>query len=93
MMHYAILCVYIHQAGRTPALQHNWQSSEKSPNFKEKSIFNEHPVLDPLFIMRPLQITFTIRSYVCMSGFPICQLALIAPKSICFITNMSQFAL
>ena len=26
-------CVYTHQAGRTPALQQNWQSSE---NFKEK---------------------------------------------------------
>ena len=30
-------CVYTHQAGRTPALQQNWQSSEKSQNFKEKS--------------------------------------------------------
>ena len=28
--------VYIHQAGRTPALQQNWQSSEKSQNLKEK---------------------------------------------------------
>ena len=39
-------CVYTHQAGRTPALlQQNWQSSEKSQNFKEKNtIFNEHPV-------------------------------------------------
>ena len=32
-------------AGRTPALQQNWQSSEKSQHFKEKkTIFNEHPV-------------------------------------------------
>ena len=23
-------CVYTHRAGRTPALQHNWQSSEKT---------------------------------------------------------------
>ena len=30
-------CVYTHQAGRTPALQQNWQSSEKSQNFKEKT--------------------------------------------------------
>ena len=30
-------CVYTHQAGRTPALQLNWQSSDKSPNFKEKT--------------------------------------------------------
>ena len=29
-------CVYTLQAGRTPALQQNWQSSEKSQNFKEK---------------------------------------------------------
>ena len=30
-------CVYIRQAGRTPALQQNWQSSEKSQHFKEKT--------------------------------------------------------
>ena len=29
-------CVYTRQAGRKPALQQNWQSSEKSQNFKEK---------------------------------------------------------
>ena len=39
-------CMYTHQAGRKPALQQNWQSSEKSQNFKEKNtIFNEHPVV------------------------------------------------
>ena len=33
-------------AGRTPVLQHNWQSSEKSQHFKEKNtIFIEHPVI------------------------------------------------
>ena len=37
--------MYTHQAGRKPVLQQNWQSSEKSQNFKEKNtIFNEHPV-------------------------------------------------
>ena len=30
-------CVYTHQAGRTPALQRNVQSSEKSQNLKEKT--------------------------------------------------------
>ena len=30
-------CVYTHQAGRTPALQQNSQSSEKSQHFKEKT--------------------------------------------------------
>ena len=30
-------CVYTHQAGRKPALQQNWQSWEKSQNFKEKT--------------------------------------------------------
>ena len=30
-------CVYTQQAGRKPALQQNWQSSENT-------IFNEHPV-------------------------------------------------
>ena len=33
-------CVYTRQAGRTPALQQNWQSSENSKN----TIFNKHPV-------------------------------------------------
>ena len=28
---------HFHQAGRTPALQQNWQSSERSQNFKEKT--------------------------------------------------------
>ena len=32
-----VSCVYTHQAGRTPALQQNWQSSEKSQNFKGKT--------------------------------------------------------
>ena len=31
-------------AGQTPALQQDWQSSEKSQHFKENTIFNEHPV-------------------------------------------------
>ena len=30
-------CVYTHQAGKKPALQQNWQSSEKSQNFMEKT--------------------------------------------------------
>ena len=32
-------CVYTRQAGRKPALQQNWQSSEKSQHFKEKTQF------------------------------------------------------
>ena len=30
-------CVYTHQAGKKPAIQQNWQSSEKSQNLKEKT--------------------------------------------------------
>ena len=30
-------CVYTHKAGRKPALQQKWQSSEKSQHFKEKT--------------------------------------------------------
>ena len=30
-------CVYTNQAGRTPALQQNWQSLKKSQSFKEKT--------------------------------------------------------
>ena len=37
-------CLYTHQAGRTQALQQNLQSSEKKQNFKDNTIFNEHPV-------------------------------------------------
>ena len=38
-------CVYTHQAGRAPALQQNWQCSEKPQNFKEKNtIFIDYPV-------------------------------------------------
>ena len=32
-------CVYTHKAGRKPTLQQNWQSSEKSQSFKEKTQF------------------------------------------------------
>ena len=35
-------CVYTHKAGRTPALQQNWQSSENSK--RKNTIFNEQPV-------------------------------------------------
>ena len=38
-------CVCTHQAGRTSALQQNWQSSEKF-HFKEDTIINEHPVVN-----------------------------------------------
>ena len=30
-------CVYTHQAGRKPALQQNWQNSERSQNVEEKN--------------------------------------------------------
>jgi len=37
--------VYTHQAGRTPALQQNWQSIENNKILRKKNtIFNEHPV-------------------------------------------------
>ena len=37
--------VYRQMAGRTPSLQQNWQSFEKSQHLKEKNtIFNTHPV-------------------------------------------------
>ena len=43
-------CVYTHQAGRTPALQQNWQSSEKSQNFKEKTQY----LMDTLYLLAGL---------------------------------------
>ena len=37
--------MYTHQAGRKPALQQNWQGSEKITTFYGKNtIFKEHPV-------------------------------------------------
>jgi len=47
--------VYTHEAGRTPALQQNWQSSEKSQHLK-KQIFNEHPVLGGIEIIGTISI-------------------------------------
>ena len=41
-------CVYTHQAGRTPALQQNWQSSEKSQSFKEKTQYLMNTLYDNL---------------------------------------------
>ena len=35
-------CVYTHQAGRTPALQQNWQKNHNI--LRKKHNFNEHPV-------------------------------------------------
>ena len=39
------VCVYTHQAGRTTALQQNWQSSENHNILRKNTIFNEHPVV------------------------------------------------
>ena len=39
-------CVYTHRAGRTPVLQQNWQSSEKSQN----TLFNENPASNSINI-------------------------------------------
>ena len=41
-------CVYTHQAGRTPALQQNWQSSEKSQRFKEKTQY----LMNTMYLMK-----------------------------------------
>ena len=50
-------CLYTHQAGRKPALQQNWQSSEKSQIFKEKNtIFNEHPNMDRAIILEACKV-------------------------------------
>ena len=43
-------CVYTHQAGRKPALQQNWQSSEKSQHFKEKTQY----LMNTLYMKRVL---------------------------------------
>ena len=44
-------CVYTHQAGRKQALQQNWQSSEKSQNFKEKHNFKWTPCKWPVIMI------------------------------------------
>ena len=49
------VCVHTHQAGRTPALQQNWQSSEKPQNFKEKT----------QYLMNTLQIQKRKNNWMC----------------------------
>ena len=34
---FGVSVLYTHQAGRKPAMRQNWQSSEKSQHFKEKT--------------------------------------------------------
>ena len=68
-------CVYTHQAGRTPALQQNWQSSENSKNVRKYTIFNEHPVALWTFHNFWLKICMEI---VCRDSY--CYLSL----SVCF---------
>ena len=47
-------CVYTHQAGRTPALHQNWQSSEKSQNFEIKTqyLMNTLGILENSCLLR-----------------------------------------
>ena len=54
-------CMYTHQAGRTPALQQNWQSSEKSWNYKEKTQY--------------LMNTLYVRISACPSVKTVCSLS------------------
>ena len=62
-------CVYTYQAGRTQALQQNWQSSEKSQNFKEKTQYLNNTLyilyvnLYPfnLFIRTPIDLSLRVR--------------------------------
>ena len=42
--------VYTHKAARKPALQRNWQSSEKSQNLKEKTQY----LMNTLYINREM---------------------------------------
>ena len=51
-------CVYTHQAGRKPALQKNWQSSEKSQHLKEKT----------QYLMNTLYVSHSLRP-ACVSIF------------------------
>ena len=51
-------CVYTHLAGRKPALQQNWQSSEKSQNFKEKT----------QFLMNTLYNSLLARAFILSTG-------------------------
>ena len=63
-------CGYTHQAGRTPAMQQNWQSSEKSQHFKEKqylmnTLYKRHwcsNILVRLFVLVTCLTTHKYRS-------------------------------
>ena len=53
-----VQCVYTHQAGRTPTLQQNWQSSEKSQHFREKTQY----LMNTLYLY--LHINFSVRTSI-----------------------------
>ena len=57
-------CVYTHQAGRKPALQQTWHSSENHKILRKKTtIFNEHPV----YVIKILFCNFLMNPYVRLS--------------------------
>ena len=47
--------VYTKQAGRKPTLQQNWQSSEKSQDFEEKTQY----LLNTLYLLESIKIQFS----------------------------------
>ena len=60
--------VYTKQAGRKQALLQNWQSSEKSQNFKEKTQY----LMNTLYVnigrsMNPLERQFLFKFTICPS--------------------------
>ena len=63
-------CVYTHQAGRTPALQQNWKSSEKSQNFKEKTQYLMN-TLCRLYRMLPLPFSVPLLIQNKHGNFPL----------------------
>ena len=54
-------CQYTHQAGRTPALQQNWQSPEKSQNLKEKTQY----LMNTLYVSGSAPEIQNATSWVC----------------------------
>ena len=54
-------CVYKCQAGRTPVLQQNWQSSEKSQDFKEKTLY----LMNTLYVKQFKVSPFSNKTFIC----------------------------
>ena len=75
-------CVYTHQAGRKPAPQQNWESSQKSPNFKEKTQY----IMNTLYVIHTKQ-----KNYIFSINSAYLVIWIFEKKSVCLIKKIVSF--